>query len=131
MSLPAQTDTVVVGAGQAGLAMSRYLTVGGRDHVVLERRATLGGGWQDRWDEFCLVSPNWLASFPGAPYDGNDPDGFMPREEIVSRVARYAATIGAPVSLATTVQRVTTIDGDFDVRTNQGEIRAKRVVVAI
>jgi putative flavoprotein involved in K+ transport len=95
--VPSRVDTVVIGAGQAGLTMSWHLRQAGRDHVVLERRATLGGGWQDRWDAFRLVSPNWCASFPGAPYDGDDPDGFMPRDEIAGRVARYAATIGAPV----------------------------------
>ncbi|HYX10921.1 MAG TPA: NAD(P)-binding domain-containing protein [Candidatus Acidoferrum sp.] len=131
MSLPARTDTVVVGAGQAGLAMSRYLSVGGWDHVVLERRATLGGGWQDRWDEFCLVSPNWIASFPGDPYDGDDGDGFMLRDEIAARVAGYAAKVKAPVSLETTVERVTTTSEGFTVRTSQGEIAARNVVVAI
>ena len=131
MSLPARTDTVVIGAGQAGLGMSRYLSIGGRDHVVLERRRTPGGGWQDRWDEFCLVSPNWLASFPGNPYDGDDPDGFMPRDEIVARVAEYGRRIKAPLSLETAVERVTTSDGGFAVRTDQGEIAAKNVVVAI
>ena len=84
---PARVDAVIVGAGQAGLTMSWHLRQAGRDHVLLDRRATLGGGWQDRWDRFRLVSPNWTASFPGAPYDGSDPDGYMPRDEIASRVA--------------------------------------------
>jgi putative flavoprotein involved in K+ transport len=130
MGLPQSTDTVVIGAGQAGIAMSRYLTLGGREHVVLERRTTLGGGWQDRWDEFCLVSPNWLASFPGDPYNGTDPNGFMPRDEIVARVAGYAKNVGAPVSLETAVERVTTTDAGFAVRTNQGDLKARNVVVA-
>ena len=82
MNLPSKVETVVVGAGQAGLTMSSFLRDAGRDHILLDRRATLGGGWQDRWDAFRLVSPNWTASFPGAPYDGSDPDGFMPRDEI-------------------------------------------------
>ena len=75
--------------------MSRHLALAGRDHVVLEARRTLGGGWQDRWEEFCLVTPNWSSSLPGFPYDGNDPDGFMPRSEIAARVARYASVIDA------------------------------------
>ncbi len=101
MSLPSKIETVVVGSGHAGLAMSWYLGQAGRDHVVLERRTSLGGGWQDRWDAFRLVTPNWAASLPGAPYDGSDPDGFMPRDEIVSLVAGYAEKIGAPVALET------------------------------
>ena len=103
---PARVDTVIVGAGQAGLTMSWHLRRAGRDHVLLDRRVTLGGGWQDRWDRFRLVSPNWTASFPGAPYDGADPDGYMPRDEIAGRVAGYAATIDAPVVLETAVERM-------------------------
>ena len=67
--LPSRTGTVVIGAGQAGLTMSWYLQRAGREHVVLERRAELGGGWRDRWDAFRLVGPNWTASFPDDPYD--------------------------------------------------------------
>jgi putative flavoprotein involved in K+ transport len=130
-SLPSRTDTVVIGAGQAGLTMSWYLRAAGRDHVVLDRRSTLGGGWQDRWEAFRLVSPNWTASFPGAPYDGDDPDGYMPRDEIAGRVARYATTIGAPVALETGVERLRTKpDGGFALRTSQGDIEAREVVVA-
>jgi putative flavoprotein involved in K+ transport len=131
MSLASRTDTVVIGAGHAGLGMSWYLGQAGRDHVVLERRATIGGGWQDRWDEFCLVSPNWSASFPGDPYAGGDPDGFMPRNEIVARIAGYAATIGAPVATETEVLRLSTrVGGGFRLQTTQGAIDAERVVVA-
>jgi len=62
---PQTVDTAVIGAGQAGLSMSWELTRAGREHVVLDARDTLGGGWQDRWDEFCLVTPNWSAALRG------------------------------------------------------------------
>ena len=128
--LPAKVDTVVVGAGQAGLTMSWHLQRAGRDHVLLDRRATLGGGWRDRWDRFRLVSPNWTASFPGAPYDGDDPDGYMPRDEIAGRVAAYAGSIGAPVVLETAVQQLRA-DGDgFELRTGRGPVRAREAIVA-
>jgi putative flavoprotein involved in K+ transport len=131
MPLPSNVETIVVGAGQAGLAMSHFLSEGGRDHVVLERRVTLGGGWQDRWDDFRLVTPNWCTSLPGQPYDGAEPDGFMPRDEIVDRIARYADTLGAPVLIETSVSRLATREtGGFRVETNQGVITADRVVVA-
>jgi putative flavoprotein involved in K+ transport len=131
VGIPARIETVVVGAGHAGLTMSSFLTDGGRDHVVLDRRATLGGGWQDRWDAFRLVSPGWSASFRGQPYDGDEPEGFMPRDEIVARVARYAAAIGAPVVLETEVRRVAAgRNARFAVETNQGAIDAEQVVVA-
>ena len=75
-----RVDVVVVGGGQAGLAVSRELTQAGVAHVVLER-GKVGQTWRGRWDSFCLVTPNWTVQLPGHPYDGDDPDGFMPRDE--------------------------------------------------
>ena len=99
MNVPTTAETVVVGAGHAGLTMSWFLREAGRDHIVLERRASLGGGWQDRWDRFRLVSPNWTATFPGDPYDGPDPDGFMTRDEIIGRVAGSATLLASGTAL--------------------------------
>ena len=65
-------DVLIVGGGDAGLAMSSLLSHDGREHLVLERRDRLGGAWQDRWDQFTLVTPNWTSSFPGWRYDGNN-----------------------------------------------------------
>jgi putative flavoprotein involved in K+ transport len=130
-TLPNDVDVLVVGAGHAGLVMSGYLGQGGREHLVIDRRDRLGGGWQDRWDEFRLVTPNWTSSFPGWAYDGDDPDGFMSRDEITTRVARYADVVGAPVALATEMQRLTPIDGaGFLATTSRGELLARQVVVA-
>ena len=131
--LPRSIDTVVIGAGHAGLIMSWHLQRAGRDHVVLERRAMLGGGWQDRWDAFTLVSPNWMSGLPGYPYDGDDPDGYMGRDAIVERVARYAEVIGAPVHHPVEVTRVARADGGgrrFLVETSAGSIAAHQVIVA-
>ena len=127
-----RTDVAVIGAGQAGLSMSWHLQAAGREHVLLERRATLGGGWQDRWDAFRLVSPNWTASFPDAPYDGDDPDGYMPRDELIGRVAGYAERIAAPVVLEAAVERLrpSSDGGGFVLDTSQGQLQAREVVVA-
>ncbi len=131
MQLPARADTVIVGAGHAGLIMSHHLTQAGRGHIILDRRASLGGGWQDRWDRFRLVTPNWTLSFPGQPYDGPDPDGFMPRDEVVGRIARYAATIDAPVHLGIDVARLTSTGRrGFRLETSAGPIDADSIVVA-
>ena len=128
---PRQVETVVVGAGQAGLVMSTFLQAAGREHVLLDRRETLGGGWQDRWDAFRLVSPNWTTSLPGLPFDGPDPDAFMPRDDIIERVRRYADAISAPVELGTEVQRLAPRDGGgFRLDTSRGPIDAAEVVVA-
>ncbi len=131
-------ETVVIGAGQAGLLMSWHLRQAGREHVVLERRATLGGGWQDRWDAFRLVGPNWTVSLPGLDYGGDDPDGFMPRDELVDHFRRYATVIAAPVELGTEVTRLESIDGTasgrrsarFRLTTSRGSIDARQVIVA-
>jgi len=131
VNVPRKTETVIVGAGQAGLTMSWWLQAAGRDHVLLERRTRLGGGWQDRWDKFRLVSPNWTASFPGYAYDGADPHGFMPRDEIARRVADYAGVIGAPVVLGAEVTKLSArAGGGFRLLTSQGQIDADSVVVA-
>ena len=131
--LPRSIDTVVIGAGQAGLLMSWHLQQGGREHVVLDRRETLGGGWQDRWDAFRLVGPNWTTDLPGYAYDGGDPDGFMTRDEVAARMRRYADVIGAPVLRATEVVRLSA-DGAagrrFHLETTQGPIDADDVIVA-
>ena len=126
-------ETVVVGAGQAGLVMSRILGEAGREHVVLDRRSTLGGGWQDRWDAFRLVSPNWTVGVPGLDYQGTEPDGFMPRDELIDHWRRYAATIAAPVELDTDVTRLQAANGGttrFRLTTSKGTIDARNVVVA-
>jgi putative flavoprotein involved in K+ transport len=114
--------------------MSRLLSLGGRDHVVLERRATLGGGWQDRWDAFRLVSPNWTTSMPGFGYRGSDPDAYMPRDEIVDHFRAYASSISAPVELETDVTSLVAAPGPgaarFRVETSKGAIDAVEVIVA-
>lgn len=131
MQLPTTTDTVVVGAGHAGLTMSWFLGQAGQDHVVLEREATRRGSWHRRWDSFRLVSPNWMASFPEASYDGADPDGFMPRDEIDARVSAFAEKSRAPIVGGTEVQQLTSGNGGgFRLVTTQGEITADSVVVA-
>ena len=131
--LPHSIHTVVIGAGHGGLIMSRHLRDAGRDHIVLDRRATLGGGWLDRWDAFQLVTPNFLTDLPGFPYDGPDPDGFMTRDEIATRIAAYAGAIDAPLALGTAVLRLSadpTSDSGFRVETDRGTIQAREVVVA-
>ena len=123
--------TAVIGAGQAGIVMSTFLQAAGREHVLLDRRETLGGGWQDRWDEFCLVTPNWVTGLPGFPYEDPDPDGFMPRDPVVDRVRRYAEAVAAPIELGTDVRRLARRDqGGFRLETNRGPIDAAEVIVA-
>ena len=124
-------DIVIVGAGQAGLATSYYLTQAGREHVVLEASDRVGGSWRKRWDSFCLVSPNWASALPGLPYDGPDPDGFMLRDEVVSYLERYARLIDAPIRNRTRVRALRARDREgFTLDTDDGPINAHKVVVA-
>ena len=123
-------DVVVVGAGQAGLSISHELAHEGIDHVVLER-GRVGETWRGRWDSFCLVIPNWTVRLPGAPYRGRDPDGFMPRDDIVAHLAGYARSFKAPVREGVDVSALDAgADGGFLLRTSSGAMRAQQVVLA-
>jgi putative flavoprotein involved in K+ transport len=92
-----RVEVAVIGAGQAGLAVSYYLRQQNREHIVLER-ARLGETWRsERWDSFCLVTPNWTVQLPGFPYQGDAPGGFMPRDEIVTYLERYTQSFALPL----------------------------------
>jgi putative flavoprotein involved in K+ transport len=124
-------QVIVVGGGQAGLAISWYLTRDGIDHVVFERD-TVAHDWQSRrWDNFTLVTPNWQCRLPGYPYEGPDPDGFMTRDETYAWVRAYAVTFDAPVVEHTTITRVRELEnGGFEVVTSGGTLTADQVVIA-
>ena len=122
-------EVVIVGAGQAGLAVSRELTEAGIAHVVLER-ARVGQTWRERWDSFCLVTPNWFLQLPGYPYEGDDPDAFMLRDQVVAYLERYATGFEAPVREAIEVTALNSgPDGGFLLETSAGEIMAGTVVL--
>ena len=124
------TNTVVVGAGQAGLATSYWLGRHGVEHRLLERRPALGGAWQDRWDSFYLNTPNFSLDLPGKRYDGTEPDGFQPRDATIDWFRRYAEEIVAPVELGTDVTRIAPADSGFTVETDRGTWAARNVVLA-
>jgi putative flavoprotein involved in K+ transport len=123
-------DTVVIGAGQAGLAVSRCLTDRGRDHVVLDR-GRIGERWRsETWDSLHLLSPNWINTLPGEVYRGPDPDGFAAASDHVRHLDTYAASFGAPVEEHTAVRRVSRKAGRFEIATDNSVWRAHNVVVA-
>jgi putative flavoprotein involved in K+ transport len=123
-------EVVVVGAGQAGLAVSHELSEAGVDHVVLERDR-IGQSWRGRWDSFCLVTPNWFCQLPGHHYDGDDPDGYMLRDEIVAYLERYAVGFDAPVREGVDVTSLGPgPGGGFLLETSAGEIDARTVVLS-
>ena len=128
------TDTVIVGGGQAGLAVSYFLTRQALDHVVLEQADKPADAWRNhRWDSFTLNTPNWQSRLPGANDPAADPDGFMSREEIVEYFESYARRFRLPIRYRTRVSRVERDpqDGTYVVAVEDGgRIRARNVVMA-
>lgn len=125
----------IVGAGQAGLSVSWFLSREGVEHVLLEA-STTAHEWTDRrWDNFTLVTPNWHCRLPGYAYEGDDPDGFMNREEVAAWLAGYAASFDPPVREHTAVTLLTQREGGGFVLTLQGPdgeelLEAEHVVLA-
>jgi putative flavoprotein involved in K+ transport len=123
-------DTVVIGGGQAGLAMSAVLQQRGREHVVLERRR-VGERWRtERWESLLFQFPNWSLELPGYAYSGDDPDGFAHWREILRVVEDYAASTRAPVREHAEVTGLRRDDGGFVLSVPDGTIDARQVVVA-
>ena len=125
-----RTTTVIIGAGQSGLAMSHELAVQGVDHVILERGQIANSWRQERWDSLRLLSPNWMNGLPGQDYRGNDPDGYMHVSELIENFQRCAASNGAPVQQETQVLSVNGTAGNYVVQTDQGAISCVSIVMA-
>lgn len=123
-------DIVVIGGGQAGLAMSAVLQEHGREHVVLERRR-VGERWRtERWESLRFQFPNWALELPGYSYSGDDPDGFAHWHEVLRVIEQYAASTHAPVREHTEVTALRADEGGFVLAVPDGTIHARRVVVA-
>jgi putative flavoprotein involved in K+ transport len=122
--------TVIIGAGHAGLSMSRVLAGHSIDHVVLERGEVANSWRRERWDSLRLLTPNWLSRLPDYAYAGSDPDGFMSLPEVVDFIAGFAVDTSAPVRTQTTVTSVGSIHGGYKVATEQGEIHCRSLVLA-
>src|SRR6478752_6362858 len=123
-------EAIVIGAGHAGLAMSRCLTERRIDHVVLERGEVANSWRRERWDSLRLLTPNWQSRLPGFGYDGPDPDGYMDVREVVDFISRYASTAAAPIRTQTAVTSVTRHDAGYHVATTQGVLACRAVVLA-
>src|ERR1700722_19120272 len=131
-SIPSHASVVIIGGGQAGLAMSYHLKQSGIDHVILEKHQIAHSWKTKRWDAFCLVTPNWQCRLPGYPYQGSDPKGFMLRDEIVAYIENYARHIAAPIREGVVVTRLRQeADGGFSLETGAGEMTADAVVLAV
>ena len=125
-----RTTTVIIGAGQAGLAMSWWLGRHSIDHVVLER-GEIAHSWKtERWDSLTLLTPNWQSRLPGYGYQGHDPDGFRTMPETIGFIERYAEVTSAPVRTHTRVTSVRAVGDGYDVATDRGNWKCDTVVLA-
>jgi putative flavoprotein involved in K+ transport len=120
----------VIGAGHAGLAMSRCLTERSIDHVVIERGEVANSWRTERWDSLRLLTPNWQSRLPGFGYDGDDPDGYRTMPEVIDFLVRYAGVISAPVQIDTNVTSVFAADDGFVVVTDKDTWRCRTIVLA-
>lgn len=128
--MPPQTTALVIGGGQAGLATSYHLTEAGCDHVVLERDR-IGERWRsEKWDSFTLVTPNWMNRLPGFPYQGDDPDGFLTRGQVVEYLEAYVDHFDPPLRCGVEATAVRRNGSGFTVETSAGPYKTASVVVA-
>jgi len=125
-----RTSAVVLGAGHAGLAMSRCLTERSIDHVVLERGEVANSWKTERWDSLRLLTPNWQSRLPGCAYECDDPDDFMTMLEVIGFMEHYAQVISAPVETHTTVTSVRRNDDGYRIETTRGSWQCQAVVLA-
>lgn len=121
---------VVIGAGHAGLAMSRFLTVRSIDHVILERGKVANSWRHERWDSLRLLTPNWQTRLPGYAYQGDNPDGFMNVHEVINFISTYSQLIEAPVHTGVTVTSVKRFGSVYRVSSNEGDWFCRAVIIA-
>jgi len=126
----ATIHTLIIGGGQAGLAFSRCLTDAGIEHLVLERGRIAERWRSERWDSLRLLTPRWQARLPGWSYRGGDPDGYMPREEVVRYLEQYADSFPVPLRTGVTVTGVEPHPDGFRVISDDGTWTARNVVIA-
>lgn len=129
--LASHYPVVVVGGGQAGLSASMHLSRQGIRHIIFEKNSIAHTWKTQRWDAFCLVTPNWQCQLPDFPYQGDDPHGFMVKDDIVAYVEEFARRIDAPVREGVTVLRITQSGEIFSVETNIGNVTADAIILAV
>ena len=130
MHTPTHHDVVIVGAGQAGLSLSHYLQQRGIDHLLLEKHTPVHAWRHQRWDAFCLVTPNWQCKLPGHAYSGTDPHGFMKKDEIIAYLDAFVAKVNPPMLTGVTVRHVQAVpEGGYAIQTSAGDFTAGQVVV--
>jgi putative flavoprotein involved in K+ transport len=129
--LPEHVPVAIVGGGQAGLSMSWHLTARGIEHVVLERSRAFHAWYEERWDAFTLVTPNFQCRLPDHPYAGPEPEGFMVKDEILDYLDAFLRALDPPLHEGVTVTRLGASADGFELETTAGTVGAEQVVVAV
>src|SRR5437868_10789444 len=122
-------DVVVIGAGQAGLAIGYFLARAGRRFLIVDGADSIAGAWRDRRDSLVLFTPRRYDSLPGLAFPG-DPDGYPTRDEVVAYLEQYASTFELPVQLNSTVRSLTNNGQAFELHLDGHSIEADQVVIA-
>ena len=122
-------DVVVIGAGQAGLAMGYFLNRQGRSFVILDAADSIGAAWRSRWESLTLFTPRRFNSLPGLPFPG-DPDSYPNRNEVIAYLEQYAERFELPIELHSPVRKLTAEEGRFVLEVDGRKITADQVVVA-
>jgi len=130
MSAPEHHELVIIGGGQAGLSLSWHMHRAGIGHVVLERKEIFHAWKHQRWDSFCLVTPNWQSRLPGYDYAGADPHGFMVKHEIIEFVEGFAKNFDPPVMEGVEATGLTQTQAGFALQTSAGNFTARQVCIA-
>jgi putative flavoprotein involved in K+ transport len=122
-------EVVVIGGGQAGLAMGHYLRQQRRRFIICERSDSIAPAWRERWNSLTLFTPRRYSGLPGLPFPG-DPDGYPRRDEVIAYLERYAEALELPIELDSEVRRLSREDARFVLEVDGGTVTAERVVVA-
>lgn len=122
-------DTVVIGGGQAGLAMGYHLSKQGQKFVILEAHHRIGTSWYRRWDSLRLFTPAWISGLPGMPHTGSD-DAFLTKDETAHYLERYAARFALPIQLNSAASGLSRQDDMYLLTVGDRRLLARQVVVA-
>jgi len=123
-------DTIIVGGGQGGISTSYHLKQLDKNHIILEQANQAASAWRKRWDSFTLVTPNWMIRLPGAEYQGDDPDGFTARDDVIAYFENYIQQFNLPIRYGIRVTSVEHLKPGYRITTTRGDFEAANVVIA-
>lgn len=122
-------DTIVIGAGQAGLSTGYYLKQSNQSFIVIDKGSEVGESWKERYDSLVLFTPRIYSSLPGMSFEGGE-QGLPTKDEVVTYLKKYVDRFKIPIHFNTEVVNVTKMNGNFLLKTKRDEYQAKNIVIA-